>query len=192
MVGYLGEAGALTTGARVSACLLLLCVCPAYAKAQAVTCESMSLDPVVSDDSTPEGLGILDRYYVSAESFGGVICWVHPHSNGRDFVITPPGWGQVPKPEQQGWIDLTMKAITDLSDRPHQDRHAPLELVHPADGSYGCRVGEGPVSPKPIGLLDKNCWVEARQDSRSSPVGDARRSRFFQIQPSLTRSVTAF
>lgn len=155
---------------RISAILVLLCGGATYAQAQAVSCESMSLDPVVSDASSPEGLGILDRYYVSAEGGSGVACWVHPHPNGRDFVITPPSWGQAPKPEQQGWIDLTMKVIT--------DSRTALTPIGPLDSSLyilltdltAAESGRSGIA-EAYWLLDSDCWVEARQDSRSNPLG---------------------
>ena len=108
MVGDDGGPGTVTSATRILAVVVTLFVDASYAQAQAVSCESMSLDPVV-----PGGIRLLERFYVRSDGIGGLGCWVHPHPNGRDFVLTPFSWGEIPEAGHRAWIDRAIEAIAD-------------------------------------------------------------------------------
>lgn len=88
--------------------LTITLLIPADAHAQAVSCRSLSLDPVDG-----EGTRLLERYYTPRHGVGGLGCWVHKHPNGRDHVVTPHSWGRSPNPGKMGLISTTLTAITD-------------------------------------------------------------------------------
>ncbi len=148
---------------RILAVVVMLFLGASYAQAQAVSCESMSLDPVV-----PEGIRILERFYVRSDGIGGLGCWVHPHPNGRDFVLTPFSWGEIPDAGHKAWIDRTMEAVADsrrvLTVIGTLNVNLYLLLTDlTSEGSGRSGTAEA------YWLLDNDCWIESRQDSRPDP-----------------------
>jgi hypothetical protein len=87
--------------------LAFLLMLPASAQAQAIDCDRSLHDPNVPDEGR-----IMERYYVATAGVGGLGCWVHPHANGRDFVITPRGWGRRPNAARRVYLDATMESIS--------------------------------------------------------------------------------
>ncbi|MGK2927243.1 MAG: hypothetical protein ACSLE2_16625 [Lysobacterales bacterium] len=80
---------------------------PGVVFAQAVPCASLGFEP------SEEGEGILERFFVETDGVGGLGCWMHPHSNGKDAIFTPYSWGRNPNPGKQGLIDDAMTAISE-------------------------------------------------------------------------------
>ena len=71
------------------------------------SCEELGIKPT----SGGGALGI----YLQADStgVGGKGCWVHHHSSGTDYVITPKNWGRSPNAYRAKYIEDIMQAITD-------------------------------------------------------------------------------
>jgi hypothetical protein len=83
---------------------------PGTSLAQAIPCASLGFDPA------EEGEGILERFFVETDGVGGLGCWMHPHTNGKDAIFTPFSWGQSPNLGRQGLIDEVMEAIQETTD----------------------------------------------------------------------------
>ena len=161
----------------LSVLFLLISACPS-AHAQAVTCSSMGLDPVVPEAGNPAGIGILDIYYL--ESGSGLGCYVHPHRNGKDFVITPPGWGANPNPEHQGWIDLAMKGISESRATLMTIGSLDTNLYVLVTDRSAADVGR-PGGAEAYWLLGDDCWAEMRADVQADPAGPASGPESFKF-----------
>ncbi len=61
------------------------------------------------------GEGILQNYFHTDPDtgIGGLGCWVHHHTNNKDYVVTPHSWGREPSPGHRALIRATMEAMTD-------------------------------------------------------------------------------
>nr|WP_299388094.1 hypothetical protein [Allomuricauda sp.] len=79
------------------------------------TCEEMGLHPIIPASEDGPRVDLLENYYVpNAAGVGGLGCWTYHHPNGRDFVVTPHGWGNPANtPKRKQLIDEAMEAITD-------------------------------------------------------------------------------
>lgn len=124
----------------------------------AATCASLGLDPVVDHPGSPsDSLRVLERYYVETGGVGGLGCWVHPHANGKDYVVTPWSWGEDPNPGHQRLIDETFQAQTDAYDS--------LSAIGTLDlGLYVVLndVDTGSDSdPEAYWPTEGQCWIEA-------------------------------
>jgi hypothetical protein len=159
---------------RVSAFSVMLFVCAGYVRAQAISCESMSLDPV-----TPEGVRVLGRFIERSGGVGGLGCWVHPHPNERDFVVTPYSWGQTPNAGHQDWIDITMEVITKAREVLTQFGTLDVDLnILLSDLSDAA----SPIPGEAVAywLLEDDCWIEALKGSREDLYGLGNRENTFR------------
>lgn len=93
----------------VSLFLFTFFLSPKVLSAQA--CKRCSELPPPPSSSSSESL--LRVYLEGENGVGGNDCWVHCHSNGNDFVITPNSWGANPNPERKALVDMALQAITD-------------------------------------------------------------------------------
>lgn len=96
--------------------MFLLAACFATAQDYEVsTCEELALRPIIPASEEGGPVDLLQNYYIpNAEGVGGLGCWAYHHPNGKDFVVTPHGWGNPPNtPKRKQLVDEAMEAITD-------------------------------------------------------------------------------
>jgi hypothetical protein len=105
---------------------------------------------------------------------------VHPHANGKDFVVYPPEWTEHPAPMQQAWIDLAMKAISESREFLVTMGHMDSNLYVLVTDRSAADVGRSGIA-EAYWLLGNNCWAELRQDVHVDPVGPAGESDYFKF-----------
>lgn len=112
------------------------------------TCKDLGLNP------NPPGAGpILQRYYRSTDGVGGHGCWVHPHRNRKDFVVTPWSWGSEPTPGKQYLIDTVKQTMSDA-----RSALAPLGGLNV--GIYYL-LNDVHDNAETYWLTQNQCWIEA-------------------------------
>ncbi len=138
-------------------CLLFMSLM-SYTQSQVVSCESINLRPqveVLNDEcNNTKTLDLLKRYYTpDEEGIGGLGCWVHPHGNGKDFVVTPYSWGRNPTPGKEGLITKVLHTMT-------QTRSVLAPLGQLNSGLYFL-LNDVHVNARTHWIFNNQCWVEA-------------------------------
>lgn len=126
-------------------------------RGQVTACDPSMLDPFPPLAAEP----LLDRYYVATDGVGGRGCWVHRHSNGRDVVVTPHGWGERPSAGHRAYIGAVMDAIT--ASRATYERLGNLDIdlgYLLSDVHRGFQEAYWPV--------DGQCWMEGAAETWGS------------------------
>ncbi|MFK8010486.1 MAG: hypothetical protein AB8B80_00500 [Marinicellaceae bacterium] len=112
----------------------------------AVTCQSLNLQNISGT--------LLQRYFTSSGSVGGRGCWVHPHPNNTDYIITPFSWGSEPN---LGKILLINSVIEGISNS--RSAYSRLGGTQNMAVYYLLNdVADNATTEWPIG---NNCWIEA-------------------------------
>lgn len=102
-------------------CFLLIISLSMSAQVYTVTsCNDLNLYPVNTAIDSEGNIWPADKSIISIylegdpnTGIGGLGCWAHHHPNGKDFVVTPYGWGRTPGPGKMMIIREAMQAITD-------------------------------------------------------------------------------
>ncbi len=136
--------------------LFLFTVCVAVAQDYEVsTCKEMRLRPIIPASEGGPQVDLLGNYYVpDVNGVGGLGCWTYHHPNGRDFVVTPHGWGNPPNtPKRKQLIDEAMEAITDA--RAHYVSYGNLDndlyyILNDVDYGFPGHT---------MWLVDGECWM---------------------------------
>jgi len=140
-------------------------------QSEPVSCQSMELDPKVQ--SGGKWLAPLGNYYEGADGLGGLGCWVHPHPNSQDFVVTPYSWGRVPGPGKQGLIDDVFQAIT--------DSHLKLLELGTLDFALFILlndINKPESSAEAFWIKNNECWIQVGPQAGYGSYGPAHRDTF--------------
>ena len=174
--------------------ILLLIILSGFqvkAQYQVSSCSELGLRPVlmvqdnegnvVGDDSS-----IISIYLDGDPStgLGGLGCWVHHHPNGKDYVVTPYGWGQSPGPGRMVFIREAMQVINDTRAMYSELGTMDMNLHYLFDDIYYSRHNpDGSVKTTIYGskfwLYDTNqCWMRSGVPTLRGLNSDQRKHVF--------------
>lgn len=138
----------------ISVFLTFVIIRPSYA--QGISCGEIALDP---RDGT--GWRILERFYVQTDGVGGLGCWYHAHPNGKDGLVTPFSWGQMPGPQRMALINSIFEATT-----KSRQKLSPLGSLDNALFVVLRDTWVG-LNAEAYWPKDEQCWMEAQLNNQS-------------------------
>lgn len=138
----------------ISVFLTFVIIRPSYA--QGISCGEIALDP-----RDGEGWRILERFYVRTDGVGGLGCWYHAHPNGKDGLVTPFSWGQMPGPQRMALINSIFEATT-----KSRQKLSPLGSLDNALFVVLRDTWVG-LNAEAYWPEDEQCWMEAQLNNQS-------------------------